>query len=488
MRITDSNVTMASNRSYRQGGTSNRGTGGFGSLVEGIREKSTANLSWGDILNLSSGQNDAVASGNYGRNGTMGANGFAVNGLANGDASNNGMAAMRGSMVNLILSRMQQASGSYGGGGFTESFYYEEESTSFSAGGLVRTEDGREIDFGMQITMSRSFMEYTRVQAPALSGAFMDPLVINTSSPITSLSDQKFYFDLDCDGEEDYISMPKKGSGFLALDANEDGVINDGRELFGALSGDGFSDLSKLDSDGNGWIDENDDIYSKLKVWYKDENGNDVLMNLKEADVGAIYLGSRDTEFSLMGNTFNTDGQIRRTGFYLHEDGSMGTIQHVDLNTAKPEEMILDETDKNLSRLGTSYEYGQIRSTYIELNSWASENGNITRNDSVTTDEKEKSALEEVSEYQKKKNEMRDEIMAQEEARRARRKEMAKDYEDRLHKHKEEQKQLTEDYLEKRRKETEALYEDAEADSLEGSNNESFEDVLESEEVKEEAA
>ena len=90
------------------------------------------------------------------------------------------------------------------------------------------------------------------------------------------LSDQTFYFDLDADGEEEEISM-LKGSGYLALDKNEDGIINDGSELFGTGNGDGFADLARYDEDGNGWIDENDSIWSKLKIWCKDENGNDVM-------------------------------------------------------------------------------------------------------------------------------------------------------------------------------------------------------------------
>jgi hypothetical protein len=34
-------------------------------------------------------------------------------------------------------------------------------------------------------------------------------------------------------------------------------------------------------------------------VWTKDEKGNDYLIDLKKADVGVIYLGNADTQFSL---------------------------------------------------------------------------------------------------------------------------------------------------------------------------------------------
>ena len=37
-------------------------------------------------------------------------------------------------------------------------------------------------------------------------------------------------------------------------------------KLFGTSSGDGFKDLAEYDEDGNGWIDENDSIFNRLKV------------------------------------------------------------------------------------------------------------------------------------------------------------------------------------------------------------------------------
>lgn len=210
-------------------------------------------------------------------------------------------------------------------------FVMEQENTTFSATGVARTSDGREIEFNVDLQMSRAF-----------AGAFFsswdeqvvltDPLVINLDSDTATVSDQKFYFDLDADGVEEEISFLGSGSGFLAYDKNNDGVINDGSELFGTRSGDGFADLAKYDEDGNGWIDENDSIFNDLKIWIKDEDGNDRLLSLKEANVGAIYLGSVNTQFHLNdAETNQTNGVIQKTGVFLHETGEVGTIQHVDL-------------------------------------------------------------------------------------------------------------------------------------------------------------
>lgn len=218
--------------------------------------------------------------------------------------------------------------------GVVSATYMEQENTSFQTQGTVRTADGRELSFGLELTMSRSFMETTQFsyETAYQNAQFCDPLVINLDNEIAEVSDQKFQFDIDGDGILDSISNLNAGSGYLALDKNGDGVINDGKELFGTGSGDGFRDLSDYDSDGNGWIDENDEIWDKLLIWTKDENGKDRLYHLSEKGVGAICLQNRSTEFALNSlQTNRTNAVIRSTGIFLYENGTAGTVQHLDL-------------------------------------------------------------------------------------------------------------------------------------------------------------
>ena len=212
-----------------------------------------------------------------------------------------------------------------------ETYHCESENTSFSTVGTVRTADGREISFNINVEMSRSFESYFREDLQLASFSLCDPLVINLDGDVADLEDQTFFFDIDADGEMDEISGLGKGSGFLALDLNGDGIINDGSELFGTKSGNGFADLAKYDEDGNGWIDENDAIWSKLKIWCKDENGNDVLYSLADKGVGAICLQNVATDFTMQGSGGMTQGVVRNTGIFLYENGLAGTIQHVDV-------------------------------------------------------------------------------------------------------------------------------------------------------------
>ena len=219
------------------------------------------------------------------------------------------------------------------GGTYTESsYFYEKETTSFQTQGNVVTADGREISFRVNVEMTRSFTSAINRQIQFGAEKLCDPLVINLDTNVAAVSDQKFLFDLDADGNLDTVSMLTGGSGFLALDKNGNGKIDNGSELFGTKSGDGFADLEEYDIDKNGWIDEADAIFDKLRIWYKDENGNDKLVKLKEAGVGAICLRNVDTQFSLNSrHTNRTNAYIRKSGIFLYENGGVGTVQHLDL-------------------------------------------------------------------------------------------------------------------------------------------------------------
>ena len=112
-------------------------------------------------------------------------------------------------------------------------------------------------------------------------------MVVNFAGKAAALSDKRFSFDLDADGNVEQIPELAAGSAYLCFDADRDGRIADGRVscsgATGAHAGDGFADLARLDADGNGWIDESDPAYAALGVWFPDGK----IQPLKEADVGA---------------------------------------------------------------------------------------------------------------------------------------------------------------------------------------------------------
>lgn len=208
---------------------------------------------------------------------------------------------------------------------------FESQKVDFNASGIIKTADGKEINFDINLNMKREYLSETNVSFRAGDAQMKDPLVINFDGKAAELTQQKFDFDIDGDGELDKISFLMPGSGFLALDKNGNGKIDDGTELFGTESGNGFADLAQYDEDGNGWIDENDSIFANLIIWSKDKQGNDIHTTLLDHNIGAIYLGSTSTNFDLKDSNNEMHGRILSTGVYLQEDGKVGTVQQIDL-------------------------------------------------------------------------------------------------------------------------------------------------------------
>lgn len=207
----------------------------------------------------------------------------------------------------------------------------EEESMTFAATGQVVTADGQTIDFQVQLAMHREFTATTNVQIRAGDAKLVDPLVINFDGQAAELTGGHFAFDLNADGNAEQIANLAPGSGFLAFDRNQDGKINNGLELFGPASGDGFGELAQLDKDGNGWLDENDPLYAELVVWMRDGAGNDSLSSLAQKNVGAILLSPVETAFALKDSENALQGQIKETSVFLGENGGAGTVQEIDL-------------------------------------------------------------------------------------------------------------------------------------------------------------
>lgn len=210
-------------------------------------------------------------------------------------------------------------------------FVSEAQNLTFSSQGAIKTEDGREIDFSLYLQLNHR-AAYETTESFVLDVQQMkDPLVINFGRDSVSLSDQYFEFDLEGDGEEERVASLASGSGYLVLDKNANGIVDNGSELFGTRTGQGFAELAAFDQDGNLWIDENDEVFSQLQLWVSDASGEKQLKTLNEVGVGAIYLGSAEGRFNLHSSTGAVLGEVKSSGIVLMESGDVRTIQELDL-------------------------------------------------------------------------------------------------------------------------------------------------------------
>lgn len=205
----------------------------------------------------------------------------------------------------------------------------EQEQLRFVAKGSVTTDDGREIQIDLGFALDYQLTEVSERLTKA--SALKDPLVLNLEGQVAGFTQARFNFDLSGDGVQERLPMLASGSTFLALDRNGNGQIDNGTELFGVQSGNGFADLAQFDQDGNGVIDEGDSVFAELRLFRPGE----ALLTLGDKQIGAIFLNATATPFMHLAAHQGTDGEspavLRQTGLYLTEDGKAGTVQQVDL-------------------------------------------------------------------------------------------------------------------------------------------------------------
>lgn len=137
-------------------------------------------------------------------------------------------------------------------------------------------------------------------------------------------------FDFDGDGTRTGTGWVKGDDGFVVLDLNNNGTIDNGSELFGVdtvkrdgkLAIDGFDALRELDSNSDGMFDIQDDQFSKVQIW-QDLNQDGIsqvheLKSLADLSITAINLTAKKTNLGSNGNL------ISAVGNYIREDGTTG--------------------------------------------------------------------------------------------------------------------------------------------------------------------
>lgn len=202
--------------------------------------------------------------------------------------------------------------------------YREYEAMSLALAGTFTTEDGREFSFDLSYQLERESVRTTSTSVTV--GAVQDPLILDLAGP-GGFGPGRTAFDLIGDAGLEALPHLIGGSHYLAADLNGNGRIDDGGELFGPRSGNGFADLAVHDDDGNGFIDAGDRVWEHLRLW----TGSGEPALLSEWRVAAIGLMSIAAPFSYQDADNTEVGRNRGAGVFLTDDGKSGVVKQVDL-------------------------------------------------------------------------------------------------------------------------------------------------------------
>ena len=190
----------------------------------------------------------------------------------------------------------------------------------------------------------------------------IDPIIIDLNkNGITSTKlNNTIYFDHDNNNFKEASSWIDKGDAFLALDKNNNGLIDNGNELFGnhTISNtrfkytnnkatNGYEALKTYDLNGDNVIDSKDEIYDKLVLW-KDSNQNAItdkgeLIKLKDSGIVSIDLNYKNINTDEKGNT------IKQSSTITFEDGTTTIANDVwfKVNLDKTKHISIDEMIKD---------------------------------------------------------------------------------------------------------------------------------------------
>ena len=170
------------------------------------------------------------------------------------------------------------------------------------------------------------------------------PLVLdlNGSGMLSQGIDAGVKFDLFANGQPSNTGWTAPGEGFLVLDRNHDGQVNDGTELFGDATvlsngqkaANGFAALADLDSNHDGVINSLDNHFADLKVW-TDVNSNGVtdpgeMHTLAELGIQSLNLNAVGADQADNGNA------VGLVSSYQTTDGRSHTLADVWFATSAP--------------------------------------------------------------------------------------------------------------------------------------------------------
>ena len=209
----------------------------------------------------------------------------------------------------------------------------------------------------------------------------VDPLIIDLGGDgfVISSKAAGANFDLDGNGFAEKINWTSS-EGILSLDLNENGTIDNGGELFGdktllangKYAANGFEALAQYDTNNDGVIDTNDEIFSRLLVWIdKNADGistSDELKHLDELGISAIYLNYEDANLET-----NKETKVSHTAKVEFKDGTSTDIGElwVSSNKIKTKDTTKVEISEEIKTLPEVNGVGNIRSlrTAMQLDS-----------------------------------------------------------------------------------------------------------------------
>lgn len=175
-----------------------------------------------------------------------------------------------------------------------------------------------------QFEFSFTFSASVEIEQAAVQQS--DPIVLDLNGNGIELTSYKngARFDIAGNGRQVTTAFVTGGDAFLAIDRNDNGAIDSGKELFGDQNGavNGYEELARLDSNGDHRINKLDRDFDQLRLFRDNGDGKTdpgELISLAQAGIAELSLDYRAVALQASGGN-----RIAQIATYRRADGSSG--------------------------------------------------------------------------------------------------------------------------------------------------------------------
>ena len=164
-----------------------------------------------------------------------------------------------------------------------------------------------------------------------LDGDGIETVGMNAAAPI--------FFDHDADGIRTGTGWVRPDDGFLILDRNGNGRVDDGRELFGdatplngsgtldpsaGVAADGFAALTREDTNSDGVVNASDARWGSLRIW-RDTNQDGVSQTSELVTLAGLGITGIQTQSTTVNQALGNGNVIHKRGTFIRSNGTQGT-------------------------------------------------------------------------------------------------------------------------------------------------------------------
>ena len=144
------------------------------------------------------------------------------------------------------------------------------------------------------------------------------------------------YFDHDGNGFAEQTAWAGADDGLLVMDRNNDGIINDGKELFGSetllnngtKASNGFLALKELDRNNDNKIDSADTAYNQLRIW-QDIDGDGYSTSEELKSLSELGIASINTAYTNSTTVDANGNEHRQIGSFTWNTGTTNAAEDI---------------------------------------------------------------------------------------------------------------------------------------------------------------